>query len=350
MNLKEYKTQFLNSTRNQTADLLKGLAVVFMIQVHLIELFARQDIFDSSFGSILLFLGGPPAAPIFMAVMGYYIAQSKKTFFHNLKRGLVLIVGGVVLNVALNLHLLILIYNGNSYADPLKLVFGADILPLAGLSIIFIPLLKILFKKIMFFYLIFAAAVLYIQNITLNFNLSDSSLLFIQAFLWGSLDWSYFPLIPWIFYPLIGFVYRIFKEKNDLDQSSKDFFGLFTAIVTYVTLNFGIEIASDLKNYYHHDWLYAIWVLQFLILMVYVTEKIEMWAGKSSLIIFVKWLGKNVTAVYVFQWIIIGNIATAIYKTQNWIELFLWFLLICFLVPILVILFEKTKDKIKTTL
>ena len=79
MNLKEYKNQFLNSNRNQTADLLKGLAVIFMIQVHLIELFARQDIFSSNIGSVLLFFGGPPAAPIFMAVMGYYIAQSKKT-------------------------------------------------------------------------------------------------------------------------------------------------------------------------------------------------------------------------------------------------------------------------------
>lgn len=349
MNLKEFKNQFINSKRNQTADLLKGLAVIFMIQVHLIELFARQDIFSSNIGSVLLFFGGPPAAPLFMVVMGYYIAQSNKSFSHNFKRGILLFAGGILLNTGINLHLLLLVSQGNSQIDPLKLIFGADILPLAGLSIIIISLLKISFKKNLFFYLITAAVILYVHNITLNSNLSDNNLVFIQAFLWGNLGWSYFPLIPWLFYPLMGFMYSLFIKKVNLDQSYKDFFGLFTIVVTYITLNYGIEIAADLKDYYHHDWLYSFWVVQFLILMVYFSEKIEMLCGKSNLLIFIKWLGKNVTAVYVFQWIIIGNIATALYKTQNWIELILWFIVICFLVAVLIIAFEKLKVKIKTT-
>lgn len=349
MNLKEFKNQFLNSKRNQTADLLKGLAVIFIIQVHLIELFARQDIFSSNIGSVLLFFGGPPAAPLFMAVMGYYIALSKKTFFYNFKRGILLFAGGILLNIGLNLHLLWKVSQGNSQIDPLKLIFGADILQLAGLSIIIISLLKISFKKNLFFYLIFAVAILYFHNISLKINLSDNYLVFVQAFLWGDLEWSYFPLIPWLFYPLLGFMYSLFIKKVNLDQSSKDFLGLFAAILTYVTINYGIEIAADLKNYYHHNWLYSLWVVQFLILIVYLTEKIEMLLGKSNLLIFIKWLGKNVTAVYVFQWIIIGNIATALYKTQNWIELILWFIVICFLVAVLVITFEKLKVKIKTT-
>ena len=30
---------------------------------------------------------------------------------------------------------------------------------------------------------------------------------------------------------------------------------------------------------------------------------------------YLKWLGKNVTLLYVMQWILIGNMATNIYKT-----------------------------------
>ena len=30
---------------------------------------------------------------------------------------------------------------------------------------------------------------------------------------------------------------------------------------------------------------------------------------------YITWLGKNVTLIYVIQWIIVGNIGTAIYKT-----------------------------------
>jgi surface polysaccharide O-acyltransferase-like enzyme len=80
--------------RNRTADLLKGLAVIFMIQVHLLELFATQDIYVSWIGKISLFLGGPPAAPVFMVVMGYYFASSKRTLKSGTVRGLKLILLG----------------------------------------------------------------------------------------------------------------------------------------------------------------------------------------------------------------------------------------------------------------
>ena len=59
--------------RTQTADVLKGIAVLLMIQVHIIELFATDEIYNSNIGKILLFFGGPPVAPIFMILFGYFI-------------------------------------------------------------------------------------------------------------------------------------------------------------------------------------------------------------------------------------------------------------------------------------
>ncbi len=40
------------------------------------------------------------------------------------------------------------------------------------------------------------------------------------------------------------------------------------------------------------------------------------------------WYGKNVTAFYVVQWVIIGNIATWVYKTQSWQFLIIWFIVV----------------------
>ena len=62
--------------RNQTADLLKGIAVLLMIQVHVIELFSTDAINSSRIGHILLFLGGPPVAPVFAVIFGYYILRN----------------------------------------------------------------------------------------------------------------------------------------------------------------------------------------------------------------------------------------------------------------------------------
>jgi len=37
------------------------------------------------------------------------------------------------------------------------------------------------------------------------------------------------------------------------------------------------------------------------------------------------WLGKNITVFYIIQWLIIGNIATAIYQTQSIDTYIFWF-------------------------
>jgi hypothetical protein len=91
------------------------------------------------------------------------------------------------------------------------------------------------------------------------------------------------------------------------------------------SIRYGIMIASDLKVYYHHDILFAGWAFCFLILWSGTAWMIAKRFSSSPMVRFLVWIGKNVTAFYVIQWIIIGNIATAIYKTQEWPCLILWF-------------------------
>lgn len=331
--------------RNQTADLLKGFAVLMMIQVHLMELFAKQEIFDGLIGKISLFLGGPPAAPLFMAVMGYFLARSRKSFLQNIKRGVILILGGILLNIGLNFHLLILIFSDKLQLNPLNYIFGADILSLAGLSVILIAAIKKITRDnfypsiiLSFIILIF---ILISHAATVDHRASDRTLLYVQAFLWGKLEWSYFPFLPWAVYPLVGFLYQKTKEQIKIEQSTKDFFALISAVVTFVSIKYGVNTASNLNEYYHHNWLYTLWIFQFLILMVYGFEKIEIQWGKKNIMLYVKWLGKNVTTAYVIQWLIIGNIATAVYKTQNEIELLIWFFLATAAASILIVMYEK---------
>lgn len=331
--------------RNQTADLLKGFAVLMMIQVHLMELFAQKEVAQSLVGRISLFQGGPPAAPLFMAVMGYFLAQSKKSFLHNIKRGLLLILGGILLNVGLNLHLLVLIYLDKFQLNPLNYILGADILPLAGLSIILIALIKKVTKDNFLFSTIFSLIILIFilifHDATIDHQANSSALLYVQAFLWGRLEWSYFPFLPWAAYPLIGFLYEKINENLKIEQSTKDFFVLFSAVVTFVSLKYGIEVSSNLNEYYHHNWLYTLWIIQFLILITFTFNRIEISFGKNYFIIYLKWLGENVTSVYVVQWLIIGNFATLIYQTMNFLETFLSFLLVTFFTTIIIILYNK---------
>ncbi len=331
--------------RDQTFDLLKGFAVLMMIQVHLMELFAEPRISQSIVGKVSLFLGGPPAAPVFMVVMGYFLAQSKKRLSQSLSRGFILIFGGILLNIGLNLHLLILISLNKVQLDPLKYIFGADILPLAGFSIILISFIKKVAKNnfytssiLVFFFLIF---ILILHSITQDHIATSKSLIYLQAFFYGKLDWSYFPLLLWASYPLIGFLYGLIYQHFKPDDGVKKLLVLVTFVITFVTFRYGIDIASDLKTYYHHDWLYVLWNIQFIIFLGYGFDTIEKFYKKTSFLTYFKWLGRNVTVVYVFQWLIIGNIATLVYKTQGAAELLGWFLVVLALTTLATYGYEK---------
>jgi len=73
--------------RLRLPDLLKGIAILFMIQVHIMELFIDYAGQSSPVGRASLFLGGPFTAMVFMMVMGYFVAASRKSFKQNLFRG-----------------------------------------------------------------------------------------------------------------------------------------------------------------------------------------------------------------------------------------------------------------------
>lgn len=339
-----------NKKRNPTADLLKGLAVIFMIQVHIMELFAKQEIYDSIIGKVSLFLGGPPCAPVFMAVMGYFLASSDRPASYYFKRGGILFIGGILLNIGLNFNLLLSVFSGEIHVDPFKYIFGVDILPLAGIGIIVIGLLKKLFEKKIIFYFLLALIIALIGGFLPLFGAPQTFSGYVNAFLWGNFEWSYFPVFPWLAYVLTGFAFRLASEQYQIHEkftpSHSFVFFIPLLIAAGIMIPYAAGIAHNLKGeggYYHHGILYFGWIMLFMAGYVMLATLIEEYSGKSPLVRFVKWVGKNVTIFYIFQWLIIGNIATEIYKTQEKYNLIFWFLGITAMVSIITYTWGKIK-------
>jgi hypothetical protein len=334
---------FHNPSRNQFTDLLKGVAIVDMIMGHILDLFILQVFYEqvSYYFRIL------PAAPLFTAVMGYYIFLSRKNLEQQIVRGVKLIAWGLLLNIGLNFHLLIKIYSGELLLNPYHYLFGADILTFAGLSIIIISAIKHFFQKKLFVYIFLSFAAVLIHNY-LPSVAEDSLFAYVQAFFWGSFEWSYFPIFPWLFYPLIGFAAGIILE-NHQEVIEKYLVHAFAASFLFVILTFdyALTVAADYKEFYHHDIFFAVRTLLFLTFFVTLFYFVERFFSKNFFTLYLKWIGKNVTAFYVFQWLIIGNIATAIYKTQHLQWLAVWFLGILILVSLLVFIYNELKKKAK---
>ncbi len=337
-------------TRNQTADVLKGLAVIFMIQVHIMEQFSSIATNNSVLGRIFYFLGGPFCAPIFLGVMGYFLAVSKQSFWFFIKRGLFLFFSGILLNIGRSFHLLITIIQGTYNLDPLFFIFGADILTLAGLSIILLASLRLISQKNLFLYfpilILFAVLgnLISIDNQTQNLYLN---------FIIGKSDPSYFPLFPWFSYVVAGYIFKIVYDK--FQNSFKPFnvihwffIGLLSLLIL-VFSPYSFNISNELTTYYHHTFFFFLWVIGFMLLYILAINYLHNKIKNTKLIYFLSWTGKNVTAIYIIQWIIIGNIATAIYRTQNLLESELWFVGITISTCLLAYVYLKIIDYYKNT-
>ncbi|MBU2585552.1 MAG: acyltransferase [Bacteroidetes bacterium] len=341
MNLPESadKTSTLRE-RYPLADFLRGIAIILMIQVHIMELFATEDIFSSWIGRISLFLGGSPAAPMFMIIMGYFAATSRKNFSQQFVRGIKLFFGGLILNIGLNFSLLWKIYKGELALDPLPYIFGADILPLAGLSLIALAIIKKCFSEKFAPQLILLVTVLIITEIVNHFDIQlNGTSKYVLSFFIGVSEWSYFPFFTWFAYPLLGFIINSASEKSLFKESlsKKNLIIVLSVILVFVLLSFewSISISSDLQRYYHHGTLFFIWCLVLLIGWTIIFYFIHHYIRTNNISRYVQWLGRNVTAVYVFQWLLIGNIATQIYRTQELIQSSVWFFAILCLTSIL---------------
>ena len=340
----------INTQRIQTPDLLKGLAVIFMIQVHLMELFAQQDLYDGLIGKISLFLGGVPAAPVFMIVMGYFLASGSKGFKELSVRGTKLFIAGIILNIGLNFHLIYNITFKGWVLNIWQYIFGVDILHLAGLSIIAIAFLSLLNKKNWLLYFIVAIGVAALSSILMTNTPENEILNYLQAFFLGGAEWSYFPLIPWLAYPLTGYAFKLFEIKYLKGEASVklkiSLIGVFGVLFIF-TASYATNISHNLKEYYSHGIIFYFWAISFVILLASVVSILEREAGDSVVFKYIKWLGKNVTIIYIFQWLLIGNIATSIYKTQNLAEIIVWFVGITVLTSILAAIWIKAKSVYK---
>jgi uncharacterized membrane protein len=317
--------------RDGTADLLKGIAVLLMIQVHIMEQFATPELRETIIGKVSLFLGGPFCAPLFLAVMGYFLAAHGKPFLHALKRGLLLFAGGIALNVARSANLLIRIFSNETNLDPWSFIFGADILTLAGLSLILVALLRPLLTNNPFpwFLLsILTAAITPLMPATVSQHMPLNYLL---AFFRGPFGWSYFPLFPWFAYVLAGYAFHLlslrhgFFRKRDLTSLAIYLLPVMAGLT--VTLPWAAGITSSLNSadgYYHHGILFYIWMIGWMAVYLPAVRMAEKNTGTNPVMKLVKWIGRKVTLLYIIQWLIIGNLATLLFGTQDLFRVLFW--------------------------
>jgi uncharacterized membrane protein len=311
------------NNRLLSIDLARGLAVFFMISVHTLEVFANQEVKNSVFGQIIAFLGGPPAAPVFMTLMGFsFIYSSKSELKPKLLRGFKIFLSGYVLNVLRG----VIPFSLASYLnmDVVKtfpidklneytILTTVDILQFAGIALMIMSIIQALnINK----YLILVSAFLismispFLWGIKIDLPIIDQV---IELF-WGDqpIEFSFiankiaFPVFPWLTFPLLGmFLGETVKNSTDTNRIF-NYIGLSGIFV----LAIGVAISFTNYQYHFNDYYHSrqgamLFMCGFVMGWLYLTKLvIDNIPTNSFFDLLFQW-SKGVTNIYFIQWIII---------------------------------------------
>jgi len=299
-------------TRNLSLDFARGMAVIFMVFVHVLSTYASESVQYSPFGYIIDFLGGPPAAPVFMFAMGIFFVLSSRSqsMFKGILKGFMLLLVGIVLSF-LRYDILTIFTEGFntvniSSTGNIIAFWEVDILQFAGCAYILMSIIKRLFNKPIYWLLIGTVVMIispYIWGIESNIGIIN----WIFNYIWGYTDLVYFPLFGWLYYPLIGMVFGVMiKSSKDIDKLFRSLIkpGLVLLLIGSIitATNFDFHIG----DYFHSGQGSMIWIMGFVLIWLWLISKIVNKAPNSKVVNIVNYFGKNTTSIYIIHWLLVS--------------------------------------------
>lgn len=318
-------------------DYIKGWAVIIMIQAHIFETWIRQDTLDTAAGAVIRFVNNIPAAPLFMLLMGYLVYYTRSDSKRLMARGLKVFFWGLLLNIGLNFHYLILILINKHEGNPLQAILGVDILFVAGISLVIIGLIRLLpqshWWSLLFSVMIAASAPLVANGLD-RWNPDN----FLQAILGSRAEWSYFPVFPWLSYSLAGYAFAGFLKRYALAGLGKAW--KISLMILFLVLGstgfvFNWNDLKDLEPFYHHWLPVYLWSLSFslgLTLLLHFLPRLSTGGFPA----WIQFAGRYLTKYYVVQWLIIGNLASFYYQQLDLWAYFVGSILVTALTTIIV--------------
>jgi len=308
-------------TRIKSLDIARGIAMVFVVVIHVIEQLAGPEVEGSLFGGLLHMGTSMCAAAMFMFLMGTGISLSKSTSLtKGVMRGVGLLAVAYILNI---LRGTIPTFAGLEFQfftleqlkpySPLYVTVELDILHFAGFAIILIAVLRHVAPKWPV-WLITAGAVLGLCPLVFGHKTGSDIGNYFVNYLWRTEEYGHFPVFPWLAYPLVGMVFGHFFKKSSnytVFFAKSCFIGVVLCLCGgYVAYNYtNFSIASWMAGEYNegeiHPWI-VISEMGVILVSISMYHFILSRVPWNKAFEWLSFWSKNVTVMYCIEWIVIG--------------------------------------------
>jgi uncharacterized membrane protein len=248
-----------------SADLLRGLVIIIMVEVHVFNAFLLPELRQSGWFSILNFINGL-VAPSFLFVSGFAFQVSSggkldemrklgKVFWKKIGRIFQIILIGYALHLPFY-SLSKIINKANS--QQITNFFAVDVLQCIGFGLLFLFLTRLLIKsdKVYHYFLINSLVVVMLLS-PFFWQIEFANYMHVTiANYFNRLHGSLFPIFPWLNFLLAGAVFAKYfvdaRERNEEEKFIKlsAFAGLVTLLLGHIFYSglFSQTLTSILPN------------------------------------------------------------------------------------------------------
>lgn len=304
------------SGRIATFDVAKGVAVLLMIMIHVLDFYALPEVRFGTFGATLKFAVGWPAASMFVFIMGLFITYSDSSGLRqDLVRAAGLFALGYLLNLTrstipmwLSIEIGLVTYADVAPHTPLSELLIVDVFQFAGLALFICALLRH-YVPLPGYWLLAALAVALVSPMIWDTS-SGNGLLdqVLKLFVGNENQGAMFPLFPWLAYPLLGMTMgHWLRQRGGINNGLQScmYLGwvLMGAAALLITTNPDYHVADNLRSGPGLIVFFTGLIMVFLWTCHALVKRLPHHNPGLSVLRF--W-GERVTAMYLVQWLLIG--------------------------------------------
>ena len=314
-------------TRIACIDLAKGFTVFFMAPIHAMLLFGKPEVRDTVLGSVFRLIAEGTGAQLLMIIMGINFYRSTNMRFHvALRRAGLMLIAGYLLNAwkfVISTYLGIMPANfllemeaSNNTEGLVKLFMTGDIFHFAGLAFLVLYLLSLITRNSIVF-ICFAAVICICSYFVFDVKFDQLIVHHLCQLLMGQPPTVFFPLVPWLVYPLVGFALGKFIK----DGSGIGSFGLPGIVLMLV----GSMMSQYLfpcheLSFYNSCAGHTIRSVGIAMAWLALWDMAASMVRSNILFDMLRYLGRNISLVYVIQWMLLAWLLPLIgYQTLDYL-------------------------------